>query len=62
MKQISERISYRKEGKELILIISGKIERWKESLLSAWLFMWIFIGAYIIFQFFQPRKKTCSFS
>lgn len=51
MIQWSERVSYRadKEGAELM--INGKVERWKESLLAMWLLAWFFCGVVVFNEF-----------
>lgn len=48
---ISSRISV-DDSKKLSIVILGKIERWKESLLLYWLLAWSFCGSVFAFQFF----------
>lgn len=52
IKFISERVSYRKSDEELTVIITGKIDRAKETLLLTWLLAWSFCGIFIISQLF----------
>ena len=49
MKWLSERISYHKHEKYTTVIISSKVESWKESLIFGWLMLWTIIGAAIIY-------------
>lgn len=49
MKWLSERISYHKHEKYTTVIISSKVESWKESLIFGWLMLWTLIGATIIY-------------
>ena len=51
MRFISERISIQEESHRFSVIISGKIERWKESLLLFWLLAWSFCGSIFIYYF-----------
>lgn len=57
IKFISERVSYRKTVDELTIIITGKIERSKETLLLTWLLAWSFCGAVIIAQLFMEYTR-----
>ena len=45
---ISEKVSFRNTAEFLNIIILGKIERWKESLLVAWCVAWVFCGGVVI--------------
>lgn len=47
-RNIGERITFKKTGDDLEVIITQKVERWKESLLMAWLGAWLFCGIYFI--------------
>lgn len=49
MKWLSERISYHKHENYTTLIISSKVESWKESLIFGWLMLWTLIGGIIIY-------------
>ena len=49
MKWLSERISFHKHENYTTLIISSKIESWKESLIFGWLMLWTIIGGAIIY-------------
>lgn len=44
MKYISERISYHRHDNFTTVLISTKIDKWKESLLYGWLMLWILVG------------------
>lgn len=57
IKFISERVSYRQTPEELTLIITGKIERSKETLLLTWLLAWSFCGIFIITQLFLDYTR-----
>lgn len=57
MKSIGERITYSFEGKELVIFIDASIEKWKETLLMAWVFTWLVVGGLFIWQL-----STLSFS
>lgn len=63
IKFISERISYRKTSEETTIIITGKIERSKESLLLAWILAWSFCGILILIALFgdYPREQKLYF-
>ncbi len=51
MRLISERISIEENKERVSVIILGKIERWKESLLMFWLLAWTFSGSVFIYYF-----------
>lgn len=51
MKFISERISYHRHDQYTTILISSKVEKWKESLLFGWMLMWIAVGGIILFLF-----------
>lgn len=55
IKHISERVSYKDHGDKLTVIISSKIERWKEGLLIMWLLGWTFSGAYFAYELFTQQ-------
>lgn len=58
IKFISQRISYRKSADALSIIITGKIERSKETLLLSWLIAWTFCGLMVLYaMFFQSLSK-----
>ncbi len=48
VKVLNGRISFSAEPDSLQITILGRIERWKEALLAAWLLAWIFCGLYVI--------------
>lgn len=49
MKWLSERISYHKHENYTTVIVSSKVESWKESLIFGWLMLWTIIGIGIIY-------------
>lgn len=57
IKFISERVSYLKKENELTIIITGKIEKTKETLLLTWLLAWTFCGFFIISQLFMDYTR-----
>jgi hypothetical protein len=57
IKFISERVSYRKTPEELTIVITGKIEKSKETLLLTWLLAWSFCGIYIFIQLFLDYSR-----
>lgn len=57
IKFISERVSYLKKENELTIIITGKIEKAKETLLLTWLLAWTFCGLFIISQLFLEYTR-----
>lgn len=50
IKSISERVSYKDHTDYTTIVISTKIDRWKESLMLFWLMAWTFCGAYFIYE------------
>lgn len=49
-RNIGKRVYFRKSGDDLHIEINQKVERYKESLLMAWLAAWIFCGIYFIYE------------
>lgn len=49
-RNIGNRIRFRKDGDDLRIEINQKVERYKESLLMAWLAAWLFCGVYFIYE------------
>lgn len=47
-KQISKRVHFVRSPESLVITINQKVERWKESLLMAWLAAWLFCGIYFL--------------
>lgn len=47
---LSERISYRVGRDSTSIVISGKVERWKETALAAWVLAWTASGIYFMTQ------------
>lgn len=50
IKFLSERISYRVSKESASVVISGKIERWKEATLMAWMVAWTVCGVFFMYQ------------
>src|SRR5690554_5763805 len=57
IKLLSEKVSYSKENGRLQILILGKIERWKESLILGWLLAWIFCGGVVINEFLKSDDR-----
>ncbi|MGB6037505.1 MAG: hypothetical protein WBG42_14620, partial [Cryomorphaceae bacterium] len=55
VKVLDPKVSYTKSGEKLRVIVLGKIERWKEALLMAWVAAWIFCGGIV---FIEWQKTT----
>ena len=51
-----KRINVLQEGKNIIISISGKIERWKETLLFSWLIAWMICGIAISYELFNSSS------
>lgn len=54
MKTISDRISFNDSQDKTTIVILPPQLGWKTKLIGAWLLMWYAVGAYIIYQLFQP--------
>ncbi|HKL40069.1 MAG TPA: hypothetical protein VJ894_05280 [Cryomorphaceae bacterium] len=50
VKVLDPKVSYTKSGEKLRVIVLGKIERWKEALLMAWVAAWIFCGGIVFIE------------
>ena len=59
MRLISERISF-DETKKPTIVILGKTERWKESMLLFWVLAWSFCGAVFLYYFFADTPMRYS--
>lgn len=57
MKLISEKVSYNIDKSELTIVILGRVERWKETLLLAWLFAWSLCGAVFFYALIYESSK-----
>jgi len=49
-KYISERISFFDHGDSTSIVISSKIESWKETVLFFWILCWTACGAYLMYE------------
>lgn len=60
IKTISERVSYKDHDDCTTIVISPKIDRWKETILTVWIVAWTFCGAFFLFEFFtvEHDKET----
>lgn len=50
-KQVSRRVTLTQSPEAAEILITGDIDRWKVSALSAWLLAWLFCGAVVIREF-----------
>ncbi len=57
MKFIGNKVSIQNKSNVFSVVIAASVERWKESLLMAWLGAWIFCGGYFIMQLFGPIER-----
>jgi hypothetical protein len=58
MKLISEKVSYNIEKNDLTIVILGRVERFKETLLLVWLLAWTFCGAAFLYAlYYEPTKE-----
>lgn len=51
----------RSEGR-LSIVISGKVEPWKEALLFAWVFAWTACGIYFVYTFLNATDRDMKLS
>ena len=58
MKWISERISFHRHDEYTTILISTKVEKWKEGLLLGWMVLWTFVGLAILFVLFSKSYIT----
>lgn len=56
-KRISDRITLVEDKNSLILMISGKIEKWKETMLFVWLLGWLFCGGVFVYELFKEHTQ-----
>jgi len=57
IKIIDPKVSFSKEGSRLRVVILGKIERWKEGLLIAWVVAWVFCGAVVFGEWLDATEE-----
>jgi hypothetical protein len=57
VKLISDKVSYSEKDGNLRLVILGKIEGWKEGLLTAWLLVWIFCGGVVGYELYRTTDQ-----
>ncbi len=53
MKKIGNRVSFEKHEDFFTIIISSKIEKWKENAMLIWLICWSFCGAAFLYYLFS---------
>lgn len=58
MKYISERISYHRHKDYTTILISTKVEKWKESLLYGWMMLWMLVGIAIVYVLITGNYLT----
>ncbi len=56
--KIGDRIHWVDAGSEASVKITGKVEGWKEGLLVAWVAAWIFCGAVVVYEIFNPYERS----
>ena len=61
MKWLSDRVSYHRHDEYTTILISSKVEKWKESLLFGWMTLWLLIGLTLIYflvsgNYVQPES------
>jgi len=49
MKWLSERISFHRHDEYTTILISTKVEKWKEGLIMGWMFLWTLVGLAIFY-------------
>lgn len=54
---VSERVSYLLGKDRAELVINGKVERWKETLLVMWLAAWLFCGLVVFREFMVAEGR-----
>lgn len=57
IKVISDKVSFQDTSEFLNVIILGRIERWKESLLVAWCVAWVFCGGIVLTEFIGSSDR-----
>lgn len=55
MKWLSDRISFHRHDEYTTILISTQVEKWKESLLFAWMILWSLIGVAILGVLFSQN-------
>jgi hypothetical protein len=57
MKLISDKVSYNAEKGDLTIVVLGRVERWKETLLLAWILAWTFCGIAFLYALLNESSK-----
>lgn len=57
IKVLSDKVSYEQSKGYLKIIILGRIEKWKESILFAWCIAWLFSGVVIGREYFVTTDR-----
>jgi hypothetical protein len=60
VKFLSKQVSYRVKPDGCSIVISGKTDKWKESLLAVWMLAWTICGVYFVIELFagHPRETV----
>lgn len=57
VKKLSERVSYKDHGSFITIVISPKLDRKRETLLTTWVLAWTVCGIIILSQLFMDYTK-----
>ncbi len=57
IKLLSEKVSYSSDNGRLQILILGKIDKWKESILLGWLLAWVFCGGVVISEYVKTTDR-----
>ncbi len=58
MKWLSDRISFHRHDEYTTILISTKVEKWKEGLLLGWMVLWSLAGMAMLFVLFSDSYLT----
>lgn len=57
VKFLSPKVSYQQHADSFSIVVSAKIERWKEAVLMAWVAAWTASGLFFMYQLTQPLPR-----
>lgn len=57
MKQIGEKITFINDKEKLTVVISTKVDKWKEISLLIWVFLWTICGAIFVYYFSKAEVQ-----
>lgn len=57
VKFLSPKVSHQQHTDSFSIVVSAKIERWKEAVLLAWVFAWTASGVFFVYQLTQPLPR-----